>query len=160
LIELIIAFFVFSVLTVLAGGSFEAALSMQRRALNIKRVEENGRFIMELLAREIRVANPINTGDSGCPGPSTLNFQHPVNGLVQYSLSGGQVHRNVGGADTIISNPDVEISRLAFCVSGNSAGDDKQPRVTIILGLKTPGSAPDVATIDLQITVSQRGLSD
>lgn len=160
LIELIVAFFVFSVLAVLAGGSFTAALNMQRRALNIKRTEENGRFILELLVREIRVANPIDTGDSGCPGPSALNLQHPVNGPVQYSLSGSQVHRSVGGADTIISNPDIEVSRLAFCVSGNSAGDDKQPRVTIILGLKTPGTGSDAATLDLQTTVSQRGLSD
>ena len=162
LIELIVAFFVFSVLVVLAGGSFVSALNLQRRALNIKKVEENGRFISELMARELRVANPINTGDANCPdsGSSTISFQHPVNGSIEYSLSGSQVHRRVGGADTIISNPDIEVSRLTFCISGNAAGDDRQPRVTVLLGLKTPGAAPDVATIDLQTTVSQRVLSD
>lgn len=160
LIELIVAFFVFSVLAVLAGGSFVAALNMQRRALNIKRVEENGRFILEMMARELRVANPINTGNSSCPGSSALNFQHPVNGLVDYSLLGTEIRRTVSGGYSIISNPDVEVTRLNFCVSGNSAGDDRQPRVTIILGLKTPGSGSDAATLDLQTTVSQRGLSD
>lgn len=160
LIELIVAVFIFSILVVVAGGTFVGTLGLQRRALNIKKVEENGRFVLEFVAREVRVANPINAADTGCPGTSILAFEHPVNGLIEYSLAGSQVHRKVDGVDSIISNPDVEVSRLNFCVSGNTVGDDKQPRVTIILGLKTPGTAPDVATLDLQTTVSQRVLSD
>ncbi|MEK7537241.1 MAG: prepilin-type N-terminal cleavage/methylation domain-containing protein [Patescibacteria group bacterium] len=162
LVELIVAVFIFSVLMVIAVGSFVSALSLQRRALNIKKVEENSRFILELMAREIRVANPINTTDNGCPGSGTsiLTFQHPVNGLIEYSLSGNQVHRKVDGADSIISNPDIEVSRLTFCVSGNAVSDDRQPRVTIILSLKTGGAAAEKANIDLQTTASQRVLSD
>src|SRR3989344_7482502 len=162
LIELLVAVFIFSILVTIAGGSFVSALSLQRRALNIKNTEENGRFILELMARELRVANPINTPDTSCPGSgaSILSFQHPVNGAVVYSLSGGQVHRQVGGSDTIISNPNVEISRLNFCISGNSLNDDKQPRVTIILSLKSGGTMAESGTIDLQTSVSQRVLSD
>lgn len=162
LVELVVAVFIFSVLMVIAGGSFVSALSLQKRALNIKKVEENGRFILELMAREIRVANPINTADNGCPGSgaSILTFQHPVNGSIEYSLSGNQVHRKVEGVDSIISNPDIEVSRLIFCVSGNTASDDKQPRVAIILSLKTDGSAAEAANLDLQTTVSQRVLND
>jgi len=159
LIELVVAVFVFSILIVLAGGSFVGALTMQKRALNIKKVEENGRFILELMAREIRVANPINTGDSACPGPSILSFQHPVNGAIQYFLSGGGVYRRVNGVDAAISNPDTIVSRLNFCVSGPANGDGKQPRVTIILGL-TSGGALQSDALDLQTTVSQRVLND
>lgn len=162
LVELIVAVFIFSVLVTIAGGSFVSALSLQRRALNIKRVEENGRFILELMAREIRVSNPINTSNNSCPGLGTsiLAFTHPVNGAIEYSLSGNQIHRRVNGVDSIISNPDIEVSRLTFCISGNTVGDDQQPRVTVILSLKTIGSAADVASLDLQTSVSQRVLSD
>ena len=166
LMELVVAVFIFSVLVAIAGGSFVSALSLQRRALNIKRVEENGRFILELMAREIRVANPINTGNSSCPGSGTsiLAFTHPVNGAIEYflsgSLSGSQVHRRVNGVDSIISNPDVEVSRFIFCISGNTVGDDQQPRVTVVLGLKTPGASVDVTAINLQTTVSQRVLNN
>lgn len=162
LIELLVAVFVFSILVTLAGGSFVSTLSLQRRALNMKNTEENGRFILELMARELRVANPINTPDTNCPvsGASSLIFQHPVNGAVVYSLSGGQVHRQVGGTDTIISSPNVEVARLNFCISGNTANDDKQPRVTVILSLKSGGTMVESSTIDLQTTVSQRVLSD
>lgn len=159
LIELLVAVFIFSVLIVLAGGSFIGATAAGRRALNIKKAEENGKFILELMAREIRVANPINTGNSACPGTGILNFQHPVNGTVEYFLSGSQVHRRVNGVDTVVSNPDVDVSRLNFCVSGNQSGDDRQPRVTVILGLNAVG-APQNDIFDLQTTVSQRVLSD
>lgn len=159
LIELLVAVFVFSILVFMAGGSFIGAITSQRRALNIKKAEENSRFILELMAREIRVANPINTGNSACPGTTILNFRHPVNGTIEYFLSGNQIHRRVNGVDTVVSNPDIDVSRLNFCISGNQTGDDRQPRVAIILGLKAVGAAP-ADTFDLQTTVSQRVLSD
>lgn len=162
LIELIVATFIFSILMMLAGGSIVSALNLQRQALNIKKVEENGKFILELMTRELRVANPINTPDNTCSGSGVfvINFQHPVNGTIEYSLNGSQVQRRVNGVDTIISNPDIEVTRLIFCITGNTINDDKQPRVTIILGLKSGGSAAQAATIDLETTVSQRVLSD
>lgn len=158
LIELIVSIFIFSILVFVAGGSFIGALAAQRRALNIKKVEENGSFVMELMTREIRVANPINTSNSGCPGPSILSFQHPVNGAIEYSISNSQITRRVNGVNTIISNPDVTVARLNFCISGNSVNDDNQPRITIILGLSNKETQSE--TIDLQTTVSQRVLSD
>ena len=162
LLELVVAMFVFSVLMVLAGGTFASALNLQRRAFNIKKVEENGRFVLELMTRELRVANPINTADNNCPalGASFISFQHPVNGAIQYSLNGTQIQRQVNGVDTMISNPDVEATRLVFCITGNTVSDDRQPKVTIILSLKSGGSAEQSVSIDLQTTVSQRSLSD
>lgn len=161
LIELLISVIVFSILIGIAGGVFVSALNLQRRAINMKKIEENGRFILEFMAREIRVANPITTADNNCPtaGSSVLNFSHPVNGNIEYSLVNKEVHRKIGTEDTIISNPDVEITRLNFCISGNAAGDNKQPRVTILLGLKA-GSGKEEVSLDLQTTVSQRNLSD
>ncbi len=161
LMELIVAIFVFSTLFSIAGGSFVSALSLQRRALNIKKVEENGRFVLELMARELRVANPITSVDVSCPaGSSNISFVHPVNGDIEYFRTGSEVIRKVQGVDTIISNPDVEVYRLTFCISGNTVDDDTQPRITIILGLKSGGTMVEAVTIDLQTTVSQRVLSD
>lgn len=162
LIELIVAVFIFSVLVTIAGGSFVSALNLQRRALKIKKVEENGRFILELISRELRVANPINTANNNCPvlGGSYINFQHPVNGGIEYYIVNNQFNRAVNGVQSIISNPDVEVTRLIFCISGNSTGDNMQPRVNIILGLKAGGTETDTVTLDLQTTVSQRVLSD
>lgn len=162
LIELIVAVFIFSVLAMIAGGDFVSTISLQRRALNIKKVEENGRFILELMAREIRVSSPINTADTACPGSFSpaININHPVNGNVVYSLVGGEIHRIVNGIDSVISSPDVKVSRLNFCISGNAANDGRQPLVTVLLGLKAGEGTKEEAALDLQTTVSQRLLSD
>lgn len=162
MIELIVGVFIFSILIVLAGGSLIPSFELQRRALNIKRAEENGSFVLELMTRELRVANPISTADNSCPGSggSSLSFTHPVNGNVEYFLSGAAVHRRVNGVDSVLSNPDVEVSRLTFCISGNSLGDNRQPRVSIILGINAGGLIKQAATLDLQTTVSQRVLTD
>jgi len=161
LVELVISVFVFSVLIGIAGGIFVSSLNLQRKAINIKKIEENGRFILEVMTREIRVANPINTPDNNCPTSptSTLSFVHPVNGNIEYSLVNKEVHRKVETEDTTISNPDVEVTKLNFCISGNAGGDNKQPRVTILLSLKA-GLGKEEVSLDLQTTVSQRGLSD
>lgn len=162
LIELIVAVFIFSVLMMVAAGSFVSALSLQRRALNIKKIEENGRFVLELMTRELRVASPINTANTNCPvsGASVISFQHPVNGAIEYSLSGTQVQRRVESVVTMISNPDVEATRLVFCITGNTENDNRQPRVTILLSFKSGGLGAQAATIDLQTAVSQRMPSD
>ena len=107
------------------------------------------------------MANPINTGDTNCgAGISSLSFQHPVNGPISYSLSGTEVQRMENSALSIISNPDVEVTRLSFCISGNTVNDDKHPRVTIILSIRAGKTEAESASIDLQTTVSQRVLSD
>ncbi len=162
LVELIVAVFIFTVLITVAGGSFVSGLSLQRRALNLKEVEENGRFILELMARELRVANPITTPNTACPefGSSFIEFNHPVNGNIRYDLVSSQIQRRVDGVDSIISNPDIEVTDLAFCIDGNSLADNEQPRVTVILRLKAGGLAREAAALDLQTTVSQRVLAD
>ncbi len=161
LIEVVVAVFIFIVTVVIAGGTFVSALSLQRRALNLKKVEEDGRFILELMAREIRFANPIFAPNT-CFYTNDFSFQHPVNGLVEYSIRNGMVRRYAitQGADTFISSPDIEVLGMRFCITGNEPNDDKQPRVTIILRLRTGGSVREAAALDLQTTVSQRVLSD
>lgn len=161
LVEVVVAVFVFLTAIIIASGTFVSAISLQRRALNMKKVEENGRFILEMMAREIRFANPIYAPDRFFSSED-FNFEHPVNGQVEYSLRDKKARRYAvtQGADTFISSPDVEVTRMLFYISGNTANDDKQPRVTIILSLRAGGSSREAATIDLQTTVTQRVLSD
>lgn len=162
LIELITAIFVFSLLFVSVSGRFANILEIQRRVFNSKKIEENGRFILETMAREIRVANSINGPDNECPNSfsSSLTFIHPINGTIRYFLADNSVHREINGIDTIISNPDIKISNLNFCISGTSPDDKKQTRITIILSLKAGEKTKQEQKIDLQTTISKRLLVD
>ncbi|MEX2052896.1 MAG: prepilin-type N-terminal cleavage/methylation domain-containing protein [Candidatus Paceibacterota bacterium] len=160
LIELLVATFIFGVIMVIVGSAFVNSLNLQRRAFNIQQAQENANFVLEVMAKEIRVAQ-VNTADTVCPGtPSnTLNITHPVNGDIIYSLSNGVIHRNVNGTDSILSSNTVEFTRVQFCISGATFFDDRQPRVTIIASVRSTKTQQQ-ATIDFQTTLSQRTLSD
>lgn len=162
LVEMVVTVFVFLTVIVIAGGSSVSVISLQRRASNLKKVEENGRYVLELMARELRFANPISTPNNSClsSGSSSISFTHPVNGQITYQLNGTRAERVVGGVATIISNPDVEVTNLIFCVSGNTFFDGRQPRVTVILRLRSGGLSREAAILDLQTSVSQRVLNN
>lgn len=152
--------FIFSLLMVLMSGVFVSSLDLQRRAFNIQQAEENANFVLEAMAKEIRVSQ-IGGPDTNCPTTpaATLSITHPVNGNITYSLSGNVIHRNVNGTDSVMSSNTVEFTRLSFCISGTPTKDQKQPRVTIIASLRSTKTKQQ-ATIDIQTTVSQRYLSN
>lgn len=160
LTEMIVTVFVFSLLMIIVGSVFVSSLNTQRRAFNIQQAEENANFILESMAKEIRVGQ-ITSPDTSCPASpaATLSLIHPVNGNISYSLSGNAVHRSVNGQDTTISSNTVQFTRLQFCVSGSAVGDNKQPRVTILASVKSTNTQQQAA-IDIQTTLSQRFLSN
>ena len=164
LIEIIIVIALTSGVFAAAAGIFVQATQMQRRAFFIQKVQENVGFILESMAKEIRVST-ISTANTSCPGSpaQSLSIVHPVNGSIDYFLSGTDLHRRLpaSGIDTVLNSTDVQIARLGFCVSGNIVNDNTQPRVTILLTVTNghPNSDHNI-TVDIQTTVSQRLLSD
>lgn len=160
LVEILAAFVIFSIILTVFSSVFLSSSRMQKGAFNIQQAEENASYVLESMAKEIRVGK-ISGPDSNCPSSpaGTLNIVHPVNGNITYSLSGGAVHRNVNGQDSIISSNTVDFTRLQFCISGTPIGDKKQPRVTILASIKSKKTQQQ-ANIDIQTTVSQRFLSD
>lgn len=160
LAETLVTVLIFSIIVIIIGGTFASVLDTQRRAFNIQEIEENSNFLLEAMAKEIRVST-INSPDSDCPvSPATvLDITHPVNGSIRYSLSGTAVQRTVNGAITTISSNLVEFTRLQFCISGTGATDQKQPRVTILAGIRSANTKQQ-ATIDVQTTLSARLLQE
>jgi prepilin-type N-terminal cleavage/methylation domain-containing protein len=160
LLETLVTLFVFSILMVIVGSVFVDSLNMQRKAFNYQQSQENANFVLESMAKEIRVSQ-ISGPDTACPGfpAAILNIVSPTNGNVTYQLIGNAIHRIVGGQDTIISSNTVQFTRLQFCVSGTAVGDSLQPRVTVITSVRSK-SALQQATVDIQTTISQRYLSN
>lgn len=160
LVETMVVSLLFSVIMVLMGGAFVSSLDIQRRAFNIQQAEENAGFVLESIAKEIRVSQ-IGGPDTACPAApaTTLSLIHPVNGNITYTLSANAIHRNVNGVDTIISSNTVQFTRLQFCISGTPIDNRQQPRVTIMGSLRSTKTKQQ-ATIDFQTTLSQRFLSN
>lgn len=159
LIEYIVTTMVFSLIVIIIGQVFVQALHLQRRGFAAQKIQENGLFVLEFIAREIRVSTINEANNINCsPVKTTLNITHPVNGAVIYGLNNGVVTRTAGGVPTNLSSQAVNFLTLKFCVDGVGA-DLKQPRVTIVADIENR-TGTDSTTYNIQTTVSIRDLSD
>lgn len=163
LVEMMVAIFIVSLIFLIVGSVFVSALNLQRRANNFQRVEEDATFVLESMAKEIRVSQIIpEIPDSACPAnPETeLNIVHPDHGPIRYVRLGNDVYRQVGGVGTVMNSAaNVRFTKLGFCVSGAKTGDGKQPRITIFATVESVKTQQQV-TINTQITLSPRTLNN
>ncbi len=150
LMELLVASAVFSLVIIIAVGLLTAAIRNQRKSIAIQNVQDNGRYLIGFMAKEIRMSE-FNVSDGE---GATLTIIHPVNGNIIYVFTGTQLLRN---GEPINSN-QVEVDGR-FYVDGKAAGDDEQPRVTIVMKVETTGiKTEERSEINLQTTLSQRKL--
>jgi type II secretory pathway pseudopilin PulG len=162
LLETMAATLILGIVVIVFTSVFLDSTNTQRRAFNIQQSEENINFILESMAKEIRVGQ-IAGPDTNCPSAPAdfLSFQHPVNGAIQYSLDADthEIIRSVNGVQNPISSNAVEFTRLQFCVTGTQLNDKLQPRVTIVATVRSKNAAQQT-TVDIQTTLSQRFLLD
>lgn len=163
LIELLVAATIFTFVVSGVTGLFLQALNLQRRATGIQKIQENALYVLESIAREVRVS-VITSGNTNCTPPDpvttrTLTLQHPVNGAVTYTYDRtsdvGIISRN----GQPITASDVDLELFAFCVSGSGA-DDQQSKVTIPMTIRSlAGRASSQVSVSLQTTIASRDLS-
>jgi prepilin-type N-terminal cleavage/methylation domain-containing protein len=161
LVELLVAATLFTFVVMGVSQLFAQALDIQRRATGYQKIQENALFVLESIAREVRVS--AIQGVSGCS--DTLTIVHPVNGDVTYvydrSSGTGVVTRESsvkgGGAEPITSH-DVDVTLLSFCITGGGV-DGQQARVTVPIALQAvSGRASARVSVSLQTTVVSRDL--
>lgn len=162
LVEMIVAVTLGVAVVTIVGVVFVQTINLARRATAIQKLQENVSFIIESMAKEIRVST-IATANTACPTApaSILTISHPVNNNVEYSLTNNDVHRKLldSGTDTTMNSSGTKIIRLGFCISGNSLSDQAQPRVTILLSAEN-SKGGETVSVDIQTTISQRFLSN
>lgn len=155
---------IFSVVIVTAIGVFLALEHAQLKASNIQVIQDNLRFAIESVTREIRTGRAFApaTGASCPPACAELRFTTQEGELVGYCLRDAAVHRFRPGAgeDCAAGRPitasEVAIESFTFYIIGQAPGpDDGQPRVT--LSLRARSRDPELATaFELQTTVTPR----
>lgn len=150
MIELLVGIAVFALAITIALGLLMAGLRSQRKSIAIQNVSDNARYLIGFMAKEIRMS-----GFNAVDGEITqLNIAHPVNGSVTYRFTGTQILRN----NQPINSDEVQIDGRFF-IDGKAAGDNQQPKVTIVMKVKTTGTkTEEQAEIKLQTTLSQREL--
>ena len=156
-VELLVATFVFSMITIIVATNFVDILNLQRRGFGAQKIQEEALFAIETMAREIRVSQVQSPDDLNCTLTSLI-IDHPINGPTTYSVIGGVISKTVGGSTFPITSTKVNFSRLNFCVRGAGI-DDEQPRVTIVASVKT-ASGQEGLQFDIQTTISSRDLRE
>lgn len=171
LIELMVAITIFSVLILSATGIFKMVIDGQRSSISAQNVQENMRYAMEKISKEIRMAQVsnqeceqeavykiFNTADGG----KELYFKNKDGECVTYYLENNRLKIMVSvGASAIadfVTPAKIEVSNLKFFVSDDLIGafHDKQPYLVIVMDVKAIGQAIHEQTMKIQMTVSSR----
>ena len=152
-IEMLASIFAMAIIFTLLTAVFVQLLNIQRRAFNMQHAQENSIFILEAIAKEIRVSQINTSGRTADTCYSDLDFTHPDNGVVRYELAGNNFIRRAGGVDQTLNSNNISLERLSFCL-----GYLSQPRVSIVLRIVS-GVGKAAAAVDTQTTIAQRYLN-
>ncbi|MBU4284973.1 prepilin-type N-terminal cleavage/methylation domain-containing protein [Patescibacteria group bacterium] len=150
LIELLVSMSIFIIVIMVVLGLFSAAIKAQRKAFAMQDAQENARFLMEFMAKEVRMS--VITSSNGTSPNLTLTRSDGDS--VTYSISSNKIYRN----SIQVSSDEVYISGT-FYTEGVGSEDGLQPKLTIALKIKTTGTkVEERAEINIQTTLCQRNL--
>lgn len=148
LVELLVAVAIFVLTALIAVGLLISVLRGQRKSIAIQNVQDNGRYLIGFMAKEIRMSEIISSDGE----TTVLNVTEPALGDITYRFTGNDLERN---GDKI--NSDEVRVQGRFFIDGKTAGDDEQPRVAIVMKVETTGAkSEEKAEINLQTTLSSR----
>jgi len=165
LIEILVAVTIFSIVIAGPTGLFVTSLIGQRKALTSMEIADNISYALEYVSRTLRMAKKDLDGSCILAGS---NYQNPDLDLSkirfinyqelcqEFSLNAGQLGETKSGQFLPLTPDDLEITLLKFQLSGETQGDDLQPRLTISFEIQKKGQ-PE-SKIRLQTTISQRNL--
>ncbi|MCK4453843.1 DUF1554 domain-containing protein [Candidatus Parcubacteria bacterium] len=146
LIELLVSITIFVLVFLAAMGIFVSSLKGKQRVNELKEIEDNGRYLMESMSREIRMGT-IPDSQSG-NNDSDLSFIDSDENTIVFSLNANdQLLKN---AD-VISSDRINISNLKFYVN-DFLNNSIQPEVTISITIESVANSS--VSMDFQNTVS------
>lgn len=173
LIELIVAVGVFSIVATITTSTLLILTKAERKAVNVQISHDNLRYALETMAKEIRTGSDYalcNPPDKNCFKFVKKDTDPPT--VIKYKLSDvlgecGETSGSVACITKAVENesgfifhpvtaPEIDVYKLDFYLSGGAAGNETQPRVTIVVRAETPGGiSPLSSVLDIQTTVSQ-----
>ncbi|OIO52875.1 MAG: hypothetical protein AUJ11_00160 [Parcubacteria group bacterium CG1_02_44_65] len=172
LLELVVAISIFSFLMLSSVQIFKMVVDGQRNAVSAQNVQENIRYAMEKISKEIRMAQ---ASDAACEpaavykvfnttaGSSALHFKNQDGQCLTYYLEDNRLKLIVANgleviADGFVTPGALEVSNLKFYLDDDLIGafHSKQPYVTMVMDVKAIGLAINEQKMKIQITVSSR----
>ncbi len=154
LIEIVVATGIFGLVVIMIGSIFMVSFFGHRRILALQNLQDNLRFSIEAMAREIRVGTSFSAISQ-----SSISFTSGTGKAIVYRLNNNAIERSDdGGANFLpMTDSSIKVTILNFNPVGILAGDDLQPRINFTVHAEAQvGTQKSV--MDIQTTLSQRFL--
>lgn len=154
LVELIVAMAIFVVVISVVLNLFTIGLRSQRKVIALQNVQDNARFLLGFIAKEIRMSQ-INSVSA-----TNLDITRHDGTNVVYTFDPveKQIERNDGSISGPINSDEILVTG-SFYDLGIGSGDGQQPRITIVIKVETSGlKTEEKAEIDIQTTLNPRNL--
>jgi prepilin-type N-terminal cleavage/methylation domain-containing protein len=171
LVELLVSVTIFSILLLSATDIFKMVVDGQRSSISAQNVQENMRYAMEKMSKEMRMSRISNTDcDSAAVykvfntanNDTELYFKNKDDQCIKYYLENNRLKVMVGvGAGAVadfITPARIEVSNLKFYVVDDliSSFHSLQPYVVMVMDVKAVGQAIHEQRMKIQMTVSSR----
>jgi type II secretory pathway component PulJ len=177
MIETLVSVAIFAFISVVLVNIFVAAINTQMRILRNQELMEQSSYSLEYMGKILRTAYKDATGS--CTGTANTNFGVGTNSLtfLAYDRIAGEYYcrqflldssalkerrstsansTDLGTAQAITSSK-VKVDGLTFAVTGDTVSDLLQPKVTIMIRMKS-NVTDNPPQITIQTSVSQRNL--
>lgn len=163
LAEVVVAIGIFSIASVIISSVYLNANTLHQHTANFQRLQNDGRYIIEKIAIEIRareIEYPVLTQ----PQDHIEFLKDELGNQVSLALLGTDLKYIVNGRSANLNADDVEISDVKFYIIPLSEDKwntepttNKQPRVVIFLKLKNKNINPKFQKeISIQTTISSK----
>ncbi|MDO8500168.1 MAG: prepilin-type N-terminal cleavage/methylation domain-containing protein [bacterium] len=162
LLEMMISTGIFSVVILTAVGAMLSLNQAQIKAQNVQNIQDNIRFTLEAMTKELRTGmnyNPVSCGVHGC---TEIDFNRQEGTLVGYCLDSGVIKRFVSpvicASGSPVTSSAVVIDTLYFYVTGRIPGPaDGQPRITVTIAAHSVNPTLRLNTaLNIETTVTAR----
>ena len=163
LLEMMVATGIFTALVVASIGIIINASNAQIKAANVQGLQDNIRFALELITKEMRTGTGYRLSSLCGSGPGEeISFLTALGEARTYYLNGGKLMRLAGSGDCSNARPltadEIRVEGLRFTLRGEALGPiDGQPAITITLKMSATSAKIHLeSTMNLQTTVVQR----
>ncbi len=162
LIEALVSVAIFAVVVSMAAVLFLSTSNAQRKATNQEKVMREVRQTMESISRLVRMSavdydRYDAEGMEISGGPSVLYLMNN-NAPVSFSLVGGQIFYERGGAGGVMTGEDIDVTNLQFFIgpADPDTSTDWPTQVTVLLTTEREGERGSADILKTQTTIVTR----
>lgn len=155
LIELLVAIAIFFTVLVILISIFVISVKNQRRAFIVQNLQDNARFMIETISKEVRTSK-INTNDTNGNLVDKLNIDNQNPNTVEFWFKNDDTLRrheitDPGGPQPLHGS-NVEVTGGFIVITKDSSNKDAQPRVVIIMKVFTQDTSQPVINVETTVT--------